>query len=155
MSAEALTMLMAGSSGDLLRDTMPLQGDVVVRPMLPTPRTLPERPPGIEPFTGPSAWTPREFPKMGDESPPMTPPGQTPGSSLHQLIQPPMTHPGKAPPENVIRRRREESQEAAANSQNAEAANSLNAEAANSQDADAPEPDGEASDASNPWWRLN
>ena len=97
---------------------------------------------------------------MGDPSPPVTPPGQIPGSSLHQLIQPPMTHPGKAPPGNVIRRRREESQEATANPQTAEAASTQTAEAANSQDAGAPEPDGDtssnASRASyNPWWRLN
>ena len=135
-SAEAKAPGMAGSSSTV-RDLMP-------RPMLPTPRTPPERPPGIEPFTGPSAWTPREFPKMGDESPPVTPIGQPPGSSLHQLIQPPMSPAGKAPPEAVLQRRREAAQEADANAQDADA----NAQVAN---ADA----NESEEGSNPWQELN
>ena len=68
------------------------------------------------------------------------------------IRQPPITyesHPGKAPPENVIRRRREESQEATASSQTAEAGNS--------QEADAPyDPTRDPTSAEyNPFWRLN
>ena len=103
--------------------------DLMPRPMLPSPKP-PEHPPGIPPFTGPSAWTPREFPKMGDESPPVTPIGQPTGSSLHQLIRPPTSPAGKAPPDAVLQRRREATQAA---------------------DTDA----NESEEGSNPWVELN
>ena len=94
-------------------------------PGLVSPKLL-EHPPGIAPFTGPSTFTPREYPKMGDPSPPVTPIGQPTGSSL----LPPLSHPGKAPPEAVLQARREAAQAANA-------------------DAD------ESEEGSNPWVELN